>query len=441
MSIHQSKGLEFPIVVVADMDRRETNRGPRIRFDPELGPLVKPPQKFERDVPNIGRQMSDLMERSAEQAELRRLLYVATTRAADHLILSAALKSTDEWSSTWMNLLASRFDLRTGRPALDASTGKPVIPPRSLADVPAIHVHASRPEPPRAASAPKSVRLPLDRFREAVLQSEPIPLPKLLEPLPPDATASRSFSVSHLERVAPPAEVFDGADWGLAVLDGSQTDPDLEPADDVDRERLGKLVHAALERVCFAEETRSVDSVNRLITSCWDAAHGELAPAMQQAAAAMVGGFLRSPLAVELAGSPRVFRELEFFLRWPLATGSAPSNLVTGKIDCAYQTDQGGWAILDYKTVAARSKSEAAMRLREFSFQLGVYCLALEQWLGRPPDRVELVLLRSGGARVWLRPSAPFLTEAVSRLESAIAAMTLERCDHRSTGSADQLAR
>ena len=41
MSIHQSKGLEFPVVVVVDLDR--PRRGPTgaVAFTPQLGPMVR----------------------------------------------------------------------------------------------------------------------------------------------------------------------------------------------------------------------------------------------------------------------------------------------------------------------------------------------------------------------------------------------------------------
>ena len=39
MTIHQSKGLEFPIVVVPDLDRPRHNRAPGVHFDPVLGPI------------------------------------------------------------------------------------------------------------------------------------------------------------------------------------------------------------------------------------------------------------------------------------------------------------------------------------------------------------------------------------------------------------------
>ena len=46
--------------------------------------------------------------------ELTRLLYVAATRAADYLILSAGADDLDKATGPWLEMLARRFDLATG---------------------------------------------------------------------------------------------------------------------------------------------------------------------------------------------------------------------------------------------------------------------------------------------------------------------------------------
>ncbi|MBI5759582.1 MAG: UvrD-helicase domain-containing protein [Planctomycetales bacterium] len=427
MSIHQSKGLEFPIVIVADMDRKDdAGNTSRVRFDSELGPLVNVPEKFGRKPENIGRRMFEIAERDADEAEFVRLLYVATTRAADHLILSAGLKDIDKVSSVWMTLLASRFDLRTGLPKADAMTGEFVSPGRSLGDVPGIRVHVSRPMVSLGTIAPRPqppypeegegsgrARGGVGSFCDAVARAEPIPLPRLLEKLRPDAAASRTFSVSVLDQVDDGECDLAALDWELVALDPSHSEIVTDVKSEVDHKQLGTLVHAVLERIDFASPRISIDA-------CWDHGTAELSTVMRDSAELMVRGFLRSPLAVELARSRRCFRELDFGLRWPKSSGSGPTHLISGTIDCAYQTDQGTWAILDYKSIMLRSPTDAETRLREYSFQLGVYCLALEQWLGVMPERADLVLLRGGVHRIGFRPTRAFLDETARRVDAAI---------------------
>ncbi len=89
-TIHSAKGLEFPIVILADLGR-QTRRPPRPAIvDRELGIGLALPGR----TPTAGeehcslRAVVDWRARRKELAEEKRLLYVACTRARDHLILS-----------------------------------------------------------------------------------------------------------------------------------------------------------------------------------------------------------------------------------------------------------------------------------------------------------------------------------------------------------------
>ncbi|WP_169741629.1 UvrD-helicase domain-containing protein [Ferrimicrobium acidiphilum] len=87
VTIHASKGLEWPITIVTDLDRNP-RRTPPLAVDPHFGIAYK--LKDERSG-----HLSWIIEQQKEEelAEERRRWYVATTRARDHLIL--ALASTD----------------------------------------------------------------------------------------------------------------------------------------------------------------------------------------------------------------------------------------------------------------------------------------------------------------------------------------------------------
>jgi ATP-dependent helicase/nuclease subunit A len=86
MTIHASKGLEFPIVFVVNMARGAGGlpRPVRIIADGENGQPSVSVSPFVSE--------SDEVERDREQHETRRLIYVAFTRARDRLYLSSALK-------------------------------------------------------------------------------------------------------------------------------------------------------------------------------------------------------------------------------------------------------------------------------------------------------------------------------------------------------------
>ena len=89
MSIHQAKGLEFPIVVLPDLARSSPPRSPMVACRPDLGLVVRPPQAG----PTSGDAASDqetrdpvwraylTLERADDEQESLRLFYVAATRA------------------------------------------------------------------------------------------------------------------------------------------------------------------------------------------------------------------------------------------------------------------------------------------------------------------------------------------------------------------------
>ena len=91
MSIHQSKGLEFPVVAVADLAKPFNTQDARgeIIFDEKLGlcPKVKPPHTNRR-YPSLPHWLAQRHQRREQAGEELRLLYVAMTRARDTLILT-----------------------------------------------------------------------------------------------------------------------------------------------------------------------------------------------------------------------------------------------------------------------------------------------------------------------------------------------------------------
>ncbi len=91
MSIHQSKGLEFPVVAVADLGKpfNLADLRAEIILDEEYGvcPQIKPPHSGQR-YPSLPWWLAQRRQKRKLQGEELRLLYVAMTRARDTLILS-----------------------------------------------------------------------------------------------------------------------------------------------------------------------------------------------------------------------------------------------------------------------------------------------------------------------------------------------------------------
>jgi ATP-dependent helicase/nuclease subunit A len=111
MSIHQSKGLEFPIVAVADLAKPFNTQDLRgeIIFDETFGlcPRIKPPHTGRR-YPSLPYWLAQQRQRREQWGEELRLLYVALTRARDTLILTAAIAGK-KWESLWLKPEAITF--------------------------------------------------------------------------------------------------------------------------------------------------------------------------------------------------------------------------------------------------------------------------------------------------------------------------------------------
>ena len=102
MSIHQSKGLEFPVVVVADLGKRFNigDLGGRISYltrNSASAPASSPPDAFQT-WPSLPYWLARRRQKREMLGEEMRLLYVALTRAAQRLILggAASRKSIEE---------------------------------------------------------------------------------------------------------------------------------------------------------------------------------------------------------------------------------------------------------------------------------------------------------------------------------------------------------
>ena len=89
MTIHASKGLEWPVVVVADLARTSQNTPPTLYFDPEVGVGLKLEDGAGEPQKPVLYIVLEQMQKTREDAEALRVLYVALTRARDRLLLTA----------------------------------------------------------------------------------------------------------------------------------------------------------------------------------------------------------------------------------------------------------------------------------------------------------------------------------------------------------------
>ncbi len=106
MTIHKSKGLEFPVCFVADLAGKFKNTSGKVFVDDEFGiggevfNLAKR-TRYDSPVKNAVR----IKKKMSERGELIRVLYVATTRAREKLILTGAFDEKAEADDSVRSML------------------------------------------------------------------------------------------------------------------------------------------------------------------------------------------------------------------------------------------------------------------------------------------------------------------------------------------------
>ncbi|HKH16547.1 MAG TPA: 3'-5' exonuclease, partial [Solirubrobacteraceae bacterium] len=414
MTIHRAKGLEFPVVCVADLGRPGVTTRERLLVGPDGGAGLKLATLAGGDpVPALGhdRIADELAE--AEAAEERRLVYVAATRAEERLILSGGV-DTVKWPT-----------LRPGGPPIawlaPALLGDPA---HVLGEEPAVVARGGGAVSARlvtSASLPPDAAAPVARRRSAgpgtALPAEPKVIPAPGRPQPAQRRLSYSslqdyarcgyrFYLSRvlgLPRAAPPDAIPgpDAAAAGAPPLDG--------------RIR-GTLVHQLLERLDFARPAPPTADDVRALAATHEL---ELEPQHVEDIIAQVVAFARSPLCARLAQSGGVRREAGF--AFELSPGGG-GPLVSGFVDVLARERDGSTLIVDYKTDRLEDEEPATLVERGYATQRMVYALAA---LHAGAPRVEIaycVLERPEEpvAATFHRADAPALADVLLRLASGV---------------------
>ena len=99
MTIHAAKGLEFPVVCVADLGRQPSSRMPDLLVDGDRVGLRLMRLDGERSQPALAYEelCAELRTREAEEED--RIAYVAMTRARERLLLSGSARF-ERWPRT-----------------------------------------------------------------------------------------------------------------------------------------------------------------------------------------------------------------------------------------------------------------------------------------------------------------------------------------------------
>ncbi len=375
MTVHKAKGLEFPVVILADLTAKLTGPQGGDRHTEPGSRLCA--QRLLWCAPWELRDAQEA-EARADQEEALRVAYVAATRARDLLVVATIGEA--EYEGGWLSPLQDALyppkerwrtpEPAPGCPKFGSSTvlNRPPDQPEEVSIKPGLH-H------PKAGAQPvvwfDPVVLTADVAKSGGVENE-----QVLSGTTEQAVAGlrryeewKGRRAARIESASLPryrvaaAETMGGAAEAESIAVETITLPP-EPGRPTGR-HFGRLVHDILQR---ADGVENVAALARI----WGRRHGVSGAECEAAA-------LVARAALERIGElvPQGARRL---LEAPLLVRLADGTLVDGRIDFAW-SDGSRWTVVDYKT---------DRRERRRVGQLQLYALALQQSTGLPARGIVL---------------------------------------------------
>ncbi len=392
MTIHKSKGLEFPVVFLCDTSRRfnDADLKQTVLIHPELGLGAKVYDASRRlEYPGLARNAIKQRLRREMLSEEMRLLYVALTRARERLFVTAAVKDPEKKMQSMMLQCTSPMSPEV------------LIGAQSMADW---MIYA------QLCSGGDTFKLSLVSAAEAAAaQDDETELPHAA----PDAALverlrrSLAFSYPHEAAAHLPSKVTatelkhlepgDGEAASIAPKSQSRfRTPRLGDDRPLTPTQHGSAAHTLLQHIDYAKtgsETALREELSRLTEQKF------LTP--RQAESVDLGCILRlfaSPIGRRIMNANRLWREFKFSLLCPAEKlfpgGEGESVLLQGVIDCMIE-ENGGITIIDYKTDRVHG-DETLERAKGYAKQLEAYAYAAQRMTGRPVRECVLYFLYSG---------------------------------------------
>ena len=405
-TIHGSKGLEAPFVILADASTGFSTADRRARYqfhaDKGLAFRLQDPETLTRgcSLPYVA--ISAQNQRESVSEELR-LLYVALTRARERLILPVSLKGVPNKAKKWAAIQTAGG--AAGR-LLAGSAG-------SHADwllMPLIRHQAG--EMLRRTldlEVEKDPGLPQIRMTTEVIAPADAPAETASDAAPAQDVPAAAAVDRHLLE-AQCAWTYESAGAHLTAKYGVS---ELAKSDDISaplrrplfvRENHGKLsgaergtaLHTFLQYANFAAAAQDLSAEIAHVRQ-----RGRLSEKQAEAVrASNIAAFFRSELYARAAAAKRIWREKKFIVRLsdlhlsgPLAQLGADyagtEGMLTGIMDLVFE-EEDGLVLADYKTDRVQS---GAQLLEQYTEQIRLYAEALRLITGKPVKECVLYSL------------------------------------------------
>ena len=423
MSIHKSKGLEFPVVFVADMgkafNRRDTQD--QILFHNRLGIGLKQyDPEWRISYPTLIWSGIAAQLRWEGTAEEERILYVAMTRARDQLILTGHSSHIDRDWQRW----TSHLNPAQAKSYFDWVMPAALAPFGAKADADYARPGAAWQDAVRQVRIAKAV--PAGTVEEGAYDGEPrlealrrgdltgTPVPSWLDEqlswqyaYPQAVRTAAKFSVSEVKRRYQELHSDELQDEAALSVPAAAVIPPAPGEDDafaalppwlageeaaVSGAQRGTALHKALQYITpAADQTtatlrREIDAFVRQGLLSREEAKLVYVP--------VLAAFCQSDIGRRMAESPELHREYPFTV---LLAGGDPlpetemgeQILIQGVIDCLFREDDA-WILVDYKS--DRLETADAFR-RRYAVQLALYKRAVEQITHRPVEETYIYSL------------------------------------------------
>ncbi|HLX63245.1 MAG TPA: UvrD-helicase domain-containing protein [Planctomycetota bacterium] len=417
-TIHSAKGLEFPIVFLADAGAASPPmnswalyspaNGLGLRLGSALDGLAAASDWAHRE--NAKREAED------EDAERLRLLYVALTRARDYLVVLGEAKAKSS-ESNWRKKIDD-FRAKSPEMLVEVQAKDAQIRAAHAGDETGLLVFEGGTARVREEFAPKGARAldeellaardPADRNVCAARPDLRVSVSRLALWLwcPRRAafaawgTVGRASEPVQARAASAQTAANDGASTQDVEQDVTgQTDSNELEEESMGARALGIAAHAALEAVFGADDPESLEaekaaaeSFERVLNETGDG-RLETGDRNQQASVlARVMALARSEWGRSIAALTAEERRVETPFRWRVTIEGGARVTLTGQIDLMAKLAPEKWQVVDYKLASARGKSSESETLTRYAWQAGLYARAAAEILKTDAANVEPAL-------------------------------------------------